>query len=272
MAVIWIGTGRFAPAYDADAQAYITAVESADGQALETGVRDAINAFVVGCKADGIWTAIKASCILAGARTLAGALVPLVGAAPTRFGTAGGWNYNRETGLAGNGTDNYLNTNRANNADPQNSKHIACYAPVAPLASAVVRNPGPACAAAGNNTGGSGMPMDTQVNNNQIFRVNGATSVIAAGAQLSAGFRGANRASSSTITGRIGGNDYSGSSTSEAPQNINLTVFARNIAPNGIDNFINFPLSFYSIGESLNLALLDARVTALINAIAAAIP
>jgi hypothetical protein len=28
----------------------------------------------------------------------------------------------------------------------------------------------------------------------------------------------------------------------------------------------------YSIGESLNLALLDARVTTLVNAIAAAIP
>jgi hypothetical protein len=31
-------------------------------------------------------------------------------------------------------------------------------------------------------------------------------------------------------------------------------------------------LAFYSIGESLNLALLDARVTDLINAFAAAIP
>ena len=66
-------------AYDTDAAAYITAVETADGQALETAVADAINAFVVGCKADGIWDAIKASCIMAGARTLNGALVPLVG-------------------------------------------------------------------------------------------------------------------------------------------------------------------------------------------------
>jgi hypothetical protein len=83
MSVIFINPYRFGVAYDADAQAYITAVETADGQALETGVRDAINAFVVGCKADGIWNAIKASCILAGARTLTGALVPLVGTAPT---------------------------------------------------------------------------------------------------------------------------------------------------------------------------------------------
>jgi hypothetical protein len=36
--------------------------------------------------------------------------------------------------------------------------------------------------------------------------------------------------------------------------------------------FSNARIACYSIGESLDLALLDARVTALINAIAAAIP
>jgi hypothetical protein len=78
-------TGRLTVAYtiDSDAAAYIAAVEAADGQALETATRTAIDSFVKGCKNDGIWNAIKASCILAGARTLAGALVPLVGTAPT---------------------------------------------------------------------------------------------------------------------------------------------------------------------------------------------
>jgi len=54
---------------DADARQYIINVEEQDGQPLESGVRAAINDFVVGCKTDGIWDAIKASCILAGART-----------------------------------------------------------------------------------------------------------------------------------------------------------------------------------------------------------
>jgi hypothetical protein len=53
-----------APGLDPDAAAYIAAVEDTDGQALEAAVVDAIDAFVVGCKADGIWSAIKASCIL----------------------------------------------------------------------------------------------------------------------------------------------------------------------------------------------------------------
>ena len=85
--------------YDTNASAYIDAVEAADGQALETATRYAINDFVIGCKQDGIWNAIKASCILSGARTLAGALVPLVGTAPTNNGFIGvGTDYVRKTG------------------------------------------------------------------------------------------------------------------------------------------------------------------------------
>lgn len=76
--------------FDADALAYITAVETADGQSLEYGVKTAINSFIVGCKVDGIWNAIKSSAILAGARTLTGALVPLKGTAPTNFNFVSG--------------------------------------------------------------------------------------------------------------------------------------------------------------------------------------
>jgi hypothetical protein len=61
---------------DPDAEAYIAAVEAADlasdptAEPLETATKVAIHSFVKGCKADGIWPAIKASCILAGARHL----------------------------------------------------------------------------------------------------------------------------------------------------------------------------------------------------------
>lgn len=68
---------------DPDALAYIEAVELADGQPLESEVFNSIQRFFKGCKSDGIWDAIKSSCLLMGARTLAGALVPLKGTAPT---------------------------------------------------------------------------------------------------------------------------------------------------------------------------------------------
>ena len=113
--------------YDTDAGDYIQRVEGASGdnQALEPATRQAINNFVIGCKQDGIWNAIKASCILSGARTLAGALVPLVGTAPANNGFIGiGTDYVRKTGLVGDGSTKYLDSNRNNNADPQNSKHL----------------------------------------------------------------------------------------------------------------------------------------------------
>jgi len=96
--------------FDSDASTYIDAVETADGQSLETGVRIAINDFVLGCKQDQFWDAIKASCILAGARTLDGALVPLVGTAPTNFSFVAA-DYDRKTGLKGNGTFKRVDTN-----------------------------------------------------------------------------------------------------------------------------------------------------------------
>lgn len=105
--------------YDPDASAYITAVEIADGQPLELNVKAAINSFVIDCKTDGIWDGITSCCILAGARTLNGALTPLKGVAPTNNNFIPA-DYNRATGLKGNGHDvsfKYIDTNRNDNQD-----------------------------------------------------------------------------------------------------------------------------------------------------------
>jgi len=125
MSVIYINPYSFGVALDPDAAAYITAVEgpSADNQALEPAVITAINDFVVGCKADGIWSAIKASCILAGARTLSGALVPLVGTAPTNFNFGSG-DYARKTGLIGDGASKSLRTGLLANGLGNTSHHF----------------------------------------------------------------------------------------------------------------------------------------------------
>jgi hypothetical protein len=109
---------------DPDALAYIKAVEAADGEQLELNVKFAIDDFVKGCKADGIWDAINQCYIIAGARTLNGALVPLKGPAPTNFNFVSD-DYNRETGLKGDGTTKYLSTNRLMNAEAQDDRHIA---------------------------------------------------------------------------------------------------------------------------------------------------
>lgn len=173
---------------DPDAQAYITAVETADGQALETVIRDAINAFVVGCKADGIWDAIKACCIMAGARTLAGALVPLKGPAPTSFNFTAG-NYNRKTGLVGNASNMYLNSNRNNNADPQDNKHLSVYktgATISTFGTYIAAQ----VSAASRISDSAGVA---------IFAVNGST-VSSSFGQNQLGFMGTTRSSSDSIS------------------------------------------------------------------------
>jgi hypothetical protein len=116
--------------FDADAAAYLRAVEAADGQALETPVKRAVDDFFRGTKADGTFGALKASCILCGARTLAGALVPLVGTAPTNVAdgfVSGDYTRGGATpGLKGDGTS-YLDSNRQASDDPLNDFHLSVH-------------------------------------------------------------------------------------------------------------------------------------------------
>jgi hypothetical protein len=256
--------------YDEDAGNYIQAVEgpSGDNQALEPATRKAINNFVIGCKQDGIWTAIKASCILSGARTLAGALQPLVGTAPTNNGPFVGGDYVRKTGLVGNGTTKYLDSNRNNNTDPQNSFHLSVYASSASQAAA-------------NNFIGARLPGDNESARGVLLTAipavtgtanfNGAITVASA---FSSGFAGVRRATSTSATLRFAAVniDSALTSTSVAANSLNISVFARRTGVSTLDAYSNARLAFYSIGESLDLALLDARVTDLINAFAVTIP
>jgi len=251
--------------YDTNASAYIDAVEVADGQALETATRYAINDFVIGCKNDGIWNAIKASCILAGARTLAGALVPLVGTAPTNNNFVSG-DYNRETGLVGNGSTKYLNTNRNNNADPQDSHSQGVFVHTAqPSGSA-----GYIGVATGAITGATHIGV-SYGSSSVFFRSRAITSSTSSGLQGSTGLLGTTRSSGSSFTFRVASASTTSNTASETSASGNVYVFARNVS-DAIDVPTSGRLQFYWIGESLDLALLDARVTDLINAFAAAIP
>lgn len=249
---------------DADANAYIAAVETADGQALEDNTRAAITAFVVGCKADGIWTAIKACCILAGARTLAGALVPLVGTAPTNNNFVS-LDYNRKTGLVGNGSTKYLNTNRNNNADPQNSKHLSVYVSSATTSGGSIF---PDYIGAGSSSSGASNIGRLNNNGGLYFHVNQGAAAIISGVGGSIGLLAVTRSSSSTIDYRVASATTNVAQISQAPISQNTCVFAD---LSGVSvTAANGRLAFYSIGESLSLALLDTRVSALITAINAA--
>jgi len=250
---------------DPDAAAYITAVETADGLPLEEKVKIAIDNFVLGCKADGIWSAIKASCILAGARTTNGALVPLVGTEPTpyNFDLVGDTDYDRKTGLKGDGTTKYLDSKRSATADSIDNRHFSAYKTATGGVNKVIMGYYSASPTFFGYliAGSSGWR----------WSCNSATQTAITGPSVSTGFAGVSKVVAGTVDARFNGINYTASIANASLQDLNAFVFARNNS--GTEDIASdCRIAFYSIGESLNLALLDARVTDLINAFKAAIP
>lgn len=377
--------------WDADAADYVSRVQAADGEPLELGIVAAYHAFCLGCKDDGIWDAIKACCVMAGARTIAGALVPLkrpygpelvdIDALPTPSVTtspsvgltvawdgetrtlsvtspgttsdrpavvfpvgmvsgkryriegrlsgdtarafnvgagSGQWaaynqstgefsgvlrasgtyfwmyvdgrqassitieslsiredsftptaypqpvnfvsgDYSRSLGLKGDGSTKYIDSNRANDADGQDDKHIAFYAEADSASGymgSLIRSP-------------SVVPTQLYAGTDVVRGyVNNET---ATSRTYTGGFAGTQRIDSTTV--ELRSSDATIETTgipSIAGNSLNTFVFARNDV--GTANaFTDARISFYSIGASLDLALLDAKVSALMSQIAAAL-
>jgi len=237
-----------------EAVSYVAAVEAADGQELEFGVAKAINDFVLGCKNDGIWDAIKACCILAGARTLNGALVPLVGTAPTNYNFVSG-DYDRETGLVGDGSAKYLDSNRRGTDDPLNNQHLSVYAGT--LGTLQARQL-------------AGVTGDTVIfdypDNSQTRFVSRDSSPLRNRSVSNGGLQSVSRSGPTEWVARCSGSQLAYTDASVSASSNNLLIFTAG------GNFSNARIAFYSIGESLDLAALDTRVSALITAIGAAIP
>ena len=230
------------------------------------GLVNAINNFIVGCKADGIWDPIKAACIMAGWDGLNGALVPLKGTAPTNFNFVAG-DYDRKTGLKGNASTKYLDTNVKPSDGLQDSAHYSTYVTILGSVS---------------NRDYIGATQTTPFNSfSQIIDNSGALNAtlnMGAGFALPSGsgnsytgLFGADRPSASSINVRYNGTTSSTSAQSVTPASLNYFVFGRNLN-NAPDRLSGRAHTFYSIGESLDLALLDNRVSTLVAAIGAAIP
>ena len=261
--------------YDTDAGDYIQAVEAADGQALEAGTRQAINNFVIGCKQDGIWNAIKASCILSGARTRLGALTPLVGTALTSFNFVDG-DYNRKTGLLGNGTNKSLRTGLLANALSNTSNHLFFNGSNFSTAPASTQNYG---GVYNGSSLSSLLDIITGTIGQREIR-SGALNAPAAAAittgLITSGSVSGTRISATDLRLFQNGATAAVNTISNTPTlpAIGFGVFARN--DNGTQSeHCSAQFNFFSIGDGLtqaSMASLHARVTALITAFGVAIP
>jgi hypothetical protein len=166
----------------------------------------------------------------------------------------------------GNGTNKYLEANRAGNTDPQNNVHASVFA----------TNLG--------STGSTATPsfyLGSLVNSGTTNMSLGRASSLFYGRMRdenttlvneSTGLLGATRASSSTLTVRANRASTLVTQASTTPSADRTGVFARLANAGGTTLITDARLAFYSIGESLDLALLDTRITTLITSNALVIP
>jgi hypothetical protein len=251
--------------FDADAADFIRRVEQADESSLEVDVKIAYNDFIVGAKRLGVWPSIRTACFLCAARTLAGALTPLVGPAPTNNGFIS-TDYDRKIGLKGNRFLNKtLNANRQNTEDPQDSRHMAVWA-----TELEVNRINPALI----GSGGTNRTFIAKLNNQNPRGILSAASNIAATTTSLAsspreGFYGISRNSAAGYVLRFNQTNTFIAQPSLAPSVSPILVFAR--TGGSPDNESAHRLSFYSLGENLNLDALDFLLLRFMQALSLAI-
>lgn len=253
------------PAYVHDFLDRVIAADAAAGNTLglELAVTDAISTCLQALVGDGILgvsggvlaqaaSLIKASCFMMGARTLSGALVPLAAdmPAPTSFNFVAG-DYNRRTGAKGNASTKYLLSGTNSNSSPVTNNHCSVFATELPSANFQTMI-------------GGGTNYRLLRGNAQYNATNHTIALTTTSATV--GFFGTTRSSTSSYTARGGGVNVAGGAVSSEDTS-QVAVFGLPTVSR-----TDARLSFYSIGQALDLAILDARISALSNAIQAAIP
>jgi hypothetical protein len=162
--------------------------------------------------------------------------------------------FSRTSGLTGDGATTYLDSGRANNADPQNDNHNAVF---------VTSLPSIAKAYIGAGFGDAGTNFIGDTGAATIFTRSRASSADTSAASFSGGMLATSRQTSDAYSTRIGTANETKARTSQTPYSANVFVFARNAS--GFESYTDATIAFYSIGTSLSLADLDTAVTNLIN-------
>jgi hypothetical protein len=240
---------------DPNASAYVSAVASADGQSLESGIITAINNWYVGVKADGYFSRLKQVGLHIGPRTIAGAMQPLAGVVSTTNALAG--DYNRKTGFASR-AGWYVDPKRLGSDDPQNSHHMVYYTTGTGIISTL-----------DSTTGEFNEIREFSANQYATASRQSAISAPSIGTRT-VGFTGLSRTSSANYILRNNDSEVTVTATSTAPRAKPYLVWNRPTLLLSAG-----PGMFYSIGEGLTSAELLAyknRSITLINAIQAVLP
>jgi hypothetical protein len=223
--------------FDPDAASYFSRIIAA-GSTITNDNKLAVDAFIRGCKADGIWSNITQACLLAGPDTIAGAFVPLKGNTPTYIAT----DHTRLGGVIGS-----FDTQTNHTTFSKDNIHYSVWR-------TSVSNANHFILTSGGQTTGIGT-TSIEVFNSSLYTRNQSTNAQNAGTNIG-GFIGVTRNLSTSYIRRYNnGNVQLNISSIATLQNAN--IFSSTLSR----------LSFYSIGENIDLALLNARVSTYMSSI-----
>ena len=261
----WVITGT--EKTPVEALEYLRLVELADGQALETGVRDAVISLVTRLKLQSLWAPIQHIVLLCAARTLSGALVPLKGARPINNNFVSD-DYSRTAGLQGNGTDKRLDAGfNANGFGSQDSKHLSAWvtqhqADNGALGSYIGSRLGVA-----NEVSIGKSSLATQIRG----QINGEGAGLHSPANYatSPGFVGISRSSSTVTTIRGSGLESTQGLVSAPANATSVAVFANSSAFPGV--FTTARIAAYTAGSNITLSSLDTELATFFSALATAL-
>ncbi|HWL53874.1 MAG TPA: hypothetical protein VNQ90_15650 [Chthoniobacteraceae bacterium] len=206
------------------------------------------------------WDAMKATCLLAGPQTLAGALIPLRGPAPTNINFVSG-DYHPVNGLKGNGSSKTLLTNYTNDGTAID-QHVSVFC------STVFADSGNNTNYIGNVSGSEGVTRIVNTGDAISFRLidwGGKNNIPYPAAPNNRGFLGLSSIpnQSSQVAYALPNSDGIGTRTNYAIYNTPFYVYS-----NSTGNFSAAQLSFFSVGKTVDLIAMRSALNAYMEAIA----
>lgn len=250
--------------YDPDALAHIEAVEAADGAFLEPEVKKMLNTYVLGLKNSespnaGVsnWEAIKVHCCIPIARSLAGFLVPMKGAAPTNVNFVSG-DYSRGVSLDSQ-VGKYIRLPFTLQDTAVDNISTSAYCVSAPTNEGIFGIIG-----AGNVTSEGNVRIGINANPNMLIRNRNTNVHTGAGKGNATGFIGTSRHIPSAFVSRYTGENYTSNLSATAA--IEATYFnfysinGDNGSPGSGGRYV-----LALAGEAIDLATVDAAQSQLIS-------
>lgn len=249
--------------YDGDAQNYFNIVESISDFNLASiqpwltpdYVKYWINDFIIALKSTGNWDDINSAVLLRGPRTLNGALIALKGVSPTNLNFIES-DYNGQTGLKGDGSTKYLDSNlNSSIVFSLSLNHLTCHISEADTLT------GTAVGLIGTTVSAAGSFVNIHIETDNFVKIQsmaGTVNNTAISGRPLTGFIGINRQGSSSYNRVIGSsNSTYGSSVSQV-NGVSITPDEIEVYRVGLKGYTDARLSWYSIGRAVNIDTIRA--------------